>query len=87
MYKWVDLTVYTINSLYIGVDFACKMLVTDCLRDAITKKDFAINVQKLVRQKEFWPIIFLMYDKKEYAEYIWKIVKPKTTKTFKVPKD
>lgn len=87
MYKWVDLTVYTINSLYIGVDFACKMLTTDCLKDAITKKDFALNVQKLVRQKEFWPIIFLMYDKKEYAEYIWKIVKPKTTKTFKIPKD
>jgi RNA ligase len=44
----------------------------------ISKKDFALWVMK--QDEHLRPILFKMYDKKEYSSYIWKLIKPEFKK-------
>lgn len=42
------------------------------------KKEFAIWVQK--QKKHLQPILYKMFDKKDYSHYIWKLIKPQFRK-------
>ena len=44
-----------------------------------TKKEFAEFVQKYVK-KELHSVMFSMWDKKDYSQIIWKLIKPKYEK-------
>ena len=44
----------------------------------ISKKDFALWVMK--QDEHLRPILFKMYDKKDYSSYIWKLIKPEFKK-------
>jgi RNA ligase len=44
----------------------------------VTKKDYAMWV--LLQPEHLRPILFKMYDKKEYSSYIWKLIKPEFKK-------
>ena len=44
----------------------------------LTKKDYAMWV--LLQPEHLRPILFKMYDKKEYSSYIWKLIKPEFKK-------
>ena len=44
----------------------------------VTKKDYAMWV--LQQPEHLRPILFKMYDKKEYSSYIWKLIKPEFKK-------
>jgi RNA ligase len=44
----------------------------------VPKKDYAMWV--LLQPEHLRPILFKMYDKKEYSSYIWKLIKPEFRK-------
>jgi RNA ligase len=86
MFNWVDSVIFRLNSLYVGTEFCCKMLMEDCLKDTTTQKDFALNVKKLVPTQEYWPIIFNMNRNHDYKELIWKLFKPNGQAMFRTSK-
>jgi RNA ligase len=44
----------------------------------VTKKDYSMWVQ--LQPEHLRPILFKMYDKKDYSSYIWKLIKPEFKK-------
>jgi RNA ligase len=85
--KWVKLTVGEIKYNYFQLSERAGKLFDgfmygkyNDLEPETDKKKFAewVKTQHPVLQ----PILFRMFDKKEYSDYIWKVIKPKYSKPF-----
>jgi hypothetical protein len=45
-----------------------------------TKSEFAKFVQTNINKRELHSVMFAMWDRKDYSQIIWKLIKPKYEK-------
>lgn len=64
---------------YFTVQQECGLLLTKILNgNKGNRKEFAENVK--LHPKEYWGVLFKMYDNAPYSELIWKLIKPEFEK-------
>ncbi len=76
--KWVRSQVSHLQEQYDETQRTCRYLMKENF--AISKKDFAEKIKNL--DSNLKPIVFAMYDQKEYSKMIWKNLRPVYQKPF-----
>lgn len=84
-YKWVKDTIADLNYKYMSIqEYAGKYfdnLYENLNGELPNRKEYAEWVMK--HDKKIHGLLFRMYDKRDYSQLIWKMVKPTWSKAFK----
>lgn len=87
--QWVKNTVSELRDNYILIEESQKKMflrINSYLNNVkITDpKDFRKEFSKMAGESKYPAILFKMLDNKSYEEFIWKLIKPRGDKTFKI---
>ncbi|MEO8147422.1 MAG: hypothetical protein ABI723_07285, partial [Bacteroidia bacterium] len=78
--NWVKQTQSELQSKYDDIKTKSFNAYRECYSD--DKKTFALSV--LEKYKDLSPVIFSIYNKKDYNKIIWKLCRPAYSKPFKI---
>ena len=83
-FSWVEKTKKELEDAYNVIEKECMKYMVKTQQELISantfqKKDFALKV----KDHKYSGILFSMWDKKDYSQTIWKIIKPAYSKPFK----
>lgn len=82
-YRFIQETKEKLLKDYKIVEVCAKMLYEDCKEQTNNQKDFAMIVNKCPNGV-LRTCVFSMYHGKDYSKIIWKSIKPKSEKVFKI---
>jgi RNA ligase len=83
-YSWVEKTKRELEDAYNEIKMECLAEAVNVLAELAKKGDFSKKDYALmVKDHKYSGILFAIYDKKDYSESIWKLVRPVYSKPFK----